>query len=542
MNIPFAVFFADDAFSTAKKIMGRQSAGKSFLTAVVKSEVNGKLSALVSNKSSISNLISQITADGFRGSLEVSKLPDLSAAKKTGALYYPAPPSKELAFLRNLDNPNNFSIIGITHTLSSTTALDLIADLIFSPFKPWDALICTSTAAKQLVSSLQLEMQDYWRTTSGATKFNQVQLPIIPLGIDVKSFISRSTNKDIAKNNLFIQSDEIVFLFAGRLSYHAKANPIPIYQALQKLSLTHKVVCIEAGVFPNDSIKEGFKTAQNTVAPSVRFIHVNGNDENSYLQSWIAADVFVSLSDNIQETFGITPLEAMASGLPVIVSDWDGYKDTVRHGVDGFRISTILPPKNSGLDLSLQYTLGQDSYDMHIGRTSLSTFINHDELYDAFYQLASNKSMRIQMGVSGQQRVLNTYDWPIILKSYLELTLELSEVRKFSDNLSLYSPARIDPFSRFSHFSTATLNLESIISPRYNNLLNFNSINNLSMANFGLDSDILPAKALEQTINLINTHHSKNILFILSKSKFNSSITLRSIMWLLKFDLAFLKI
>jgi starch synthase len=542
MNIPFAVFFADDAFSTAKKIMGRQSAGKSFLRAIVESEVNGKLFALVSNKSSINNLISQITADGFRGSLEVSKLPDVSAAKNTGALYYPAPPSKELAFLRNLDNPNNFSIIGITHTLSSTTALDLIADLIFPPFKPWDALICTSTAAKQLVSTLQLEMQDYWRTTSGATKFNQVQLPIIPLGIDVKSFINRVNNKEIAKNHLFIQGDEIVFLFAGRLSYHAKANPIPIYQALQKLSLTHKVVCIEAGVFPNDKIKEGFNTAQNSVAPSVRFIHVNGNDETSYLQSWIAADIFVSLSDNIQETFGITPLEAMASGLPVIVSDWDGYKDTVRHGVDGFRISTILPPKNSGHDLSLQYTLGQDSYDMYIGRTSLSTFINHDELYEAFSQLASNKSMRIQMGISGQQRVLNTYDWPIILNSYLELTLELTEVRKISDNSSSFSPSRIDPFSRFSHFPTSTLNLESIISPRHNNLPNFYAISNLSIANFALDSDLLPAEALVQTIKLINTHQSKSILFILSISKFNAAITLRSIMWLLKFDLVFLKI
>jgi starch synthase len=482
------------------------------------------------------------TADGFRGSLEVSKLPDLSVAKNTGALYYPAPPSKELAFLRNLDSPNNFSIIGITHTLSSTTALDLIADLIFPPFKPWDALICTSKAAKQLVSTLQLEMQDYWRTTSGATKFNQVQLPIIPLGIDVKSFINRATNKEKAKNQLFIQGDEIVFLFAGRLSYHAKANPIPIYQALQKLSLTHKVVCIEAGVFPNDNIKEGFNTAQNSVAPSVRFIHVNGNDENFYLQSWIAADIFVSLSDNIQETFGITPLEAMASGLPVIVSDWDGYKDTVRHGVDGFRISTILPPKNSGHDLSLQYTLGQDSYDMYIGRTSLSTFINHDELYDAFFQLASNKSMRIQMGISGQQRVLYSYDWPIILNSYLELTLELAEVRKFSDNSSSYSPSRLDPFSRFSHFSTSTLNLNSIISPRQNILFYFHSIKNLSMANFGLDSDILPLEALDDTVSLINNHQEKNILFILSKSKYNSSITLRSIMWLLKFDLVFLKI
>ena len=48
----------------------------------------------------------------------------------------------------------------------------------------------------------------------------------------------------------------------------------------------------------------------------------------------------MSLSDNIQETFGLTPLEAMASGIPVIVSDWDGYRSTVRDNKDGFRISS----------------------------------------------------------------------------------------------------------------------------------------------------------------------------------------------------------
>ena len=45
---------------------------------------------------------------------------------------------------------------------------------------------------------------------------------------------------------------------------------------------------------------------------------------------WAAADVFLSLVDNIQETFGITPLEAMAAGLPVVASDWDGYRYTMR--------------------------------------------------------------------------------------------------------------------------------------------------------------------------------------------------------------------
>ena len=58
---------------------------------------------------------------------------------------------------------------------------------------------------------------------------------------------------------------------------------------------------------------------------------------------WAAADIFLSLVDNPQETFGLAPVEAMAAGVPVVVSDWDGYRYTVSDGVEGFRISTLSP-------------------------------------------------------------------------------------------------------------------------------------------------------------------------------------------------------
>ena len=57
-----------------------------------------------------------------------------------------------------------------------------------------------------------------------------------------------------------------------------------------------------------------------------------------------ASDLFVSPVDNVQETFGLTPIEAMAAGLPSVVSDWDGYRDTVQHVEHGFRIPTLAPP------------------------------------------------------------------------------------------------------------------------------------------------------------------------------------------------------
>ena len=41
------------------------------------------------------------------------------------------------------------------------------------------------------------------------------------------------------------------------------------------------------------------------------------------------------------ETFGLTPIEGMAAGLPVLHLTENGYKSTVRQNTDGFRVKTI---------------------------------------------------------------------------------------------------------------------------------------------------------------------------------------------------------
>ncbi len=42
-----------------------------------------------------------------------------------------------------------------------------------------------------------------------------------------------------------------------------------------------------------------------------------------------AADVFVSIPTNPQESFGVALLEALAAGLPVVATDWNGYRDVM---------------------------------------------------------------------------------------------------------------------------------------------------------------------------------------------------------------------
>ncbi len=73
----------------------------------------------------------------------------------------------------------------------------------------------------------------------------------------------------------------------------------------------------------------------------VKYVTVSLNlSEEQKMALLSRSDIFVSPGDSLQESFGISPIEAMAAGVPQIVSDTDGYRDTVVHGETGFLVPT----------------------------------------------------------------------------------------------------------------------------------------------------------------------------------------------------------
>jgi glycosyltransferase involved in cell wall biosynthesis len=63
------------------------------------------------------------------------------------------------------------------------------------------------------------------------------------------------------------------------------------------------------------------------VADRITILRGVSADDKPFL--YRAADVFLSPVDNVQEMFGIRPVEAMACGIPQVVADWNGYRDLV---------------------------------------------------------------------------------------------------------------------------------------------------------------------------------------------------------------------
>ena len=534
----FAIYYAGDAYSTANKIMGRQSAGKAFMRGVARTWPKADLHGLGQGAATAKAMYAQLAGDGFDGQLKWLEVPNWAALGEVGALYYPSPADKDFAFSRNAFNPGAFSVMGVTFTLSSNGAMDQVADLVLPPFKPWDAMICISQAALDFTTRLHDEMKAWWAAQTGATRFNTPQLPVIALGVDCPSFTPDAKLRESARAALQLQVHEVAFLFSGRLSFHAKANPAPMYQALEQAAQHASVVCIEAGVFPNDAIRTGFLAAQKALAPSVRFVWVDGQDQLRYRQAWQGADAFVSLSDNIQETFGLTPVEAMAAGLPVVVSDWNGYKDTVRDGVDGFRVPTILPPAGVGGDLAMRHALGLDTYDFYIGRASLATVIEPTALAQACIALASQPELRERMGAAGLARATRDFDWPVILQRYAQLAGELTKIR-LAAGPQAPEPwvQRADPFARFGHFSSQTLAGNARVLAQPSAQARLSDLRSLAMANYAFEASLLPPETIIALLSLLEKNGSQTVNDLLVAAGVATPVGVRCLMWLWKFDL-----
>jgi hypothetical protein len=212
-------------------------------------------------------------------------------------------------------------------------------------------------------------------------------------------------------------------------------------------------------------------------------VRVVSNTDPDYPDGiWAAADVFTSLADNIQESFGLTPVEAMACGLPVLISDWNGYRDTVTHGSEGLVVPTTMPPAGNGLDLGYRYLVGDESYGNYLAAGSQTTAVDIDATAQALEQLAANGDLCRRLGEAGAARADAVYDWRHVIPAYESLWEELATRRaRAIENAPRIAtrpahPSRPDPYKMFAGFPTNQLALSDRLEIAVNSLDAINAL------------------------------------------------------------------
>ncbi|AFZ21067.1 glycosyltransferase family 4 protein [Allocoleopsis franciscana] len=548
-----AILYQPDGFETqGQRLMGRQAAGEGFLKALAR---HGKAESLYCSTKDKAGFeaFSQQVRPWLSNSRPIRWLPagNPVALAEAGTLYRPDPLISELAWQRRFANQQAYSLCGVTHTLASKGAMEGIGNLLIAPIQPWDAVICTSRAVKMMVERLLGSWAEYLAVRLGAKPAVQFRLPVIPLGIDCEAFpqgqVAQETRSQL-RQKLGIGPDDLVVLFVGRLIFNAKAHPVPMYLAMERAAQAtkSKVHLIQAGWFEDQQQEVAFKNTASVFSPTVNHLFVDGRQPEIRQDIWSVADVFISLADNIQETFGLTPVEAMAAGLPVVVADWDGYKDTVRHELDGFRVPTLMPPPGCGLDFAANYHDDNLNYSTYVGHISQMTAVDVDACTEALTVLLTQPEVRQRLGENGRVRAREIYDWSVVIGAYEALWEELAELRtkaKVSAPVAAEKPPHPlcdDPFHLLSHYPTQSLGQDMVLglgamaAPE-----KLQALRTSWMTNFGADKRS-PTAMIDQVLEAIAKEGSIKVADILQRfagSELGAVVYLsRTLVYLLKFD------
>ena len=467
-----------DGYDMAKPaLMGRQAAGHGFLRAAVHARGDAPIRGLSANADIAAGFDAIVKAIDPTAPFEWIKTAEPERIGKTGVLYLADITVATHARARLRTGVGAFSLCGVTHTTASQIAMNEIAGLLREPVMPWDALVCTSTAVLETVRRVHEAETDYlrWRYGGGLT-VEGPQLPIIPLGVHCDDFAFSDPRRVEGRQALGLDPDEVVALFVGRLVYHAKAHPYAMYRGLQLAAerTGKRVALVLCGWTPNERVEQVFRSGAAQFAPDVRLIFVEGRDPPRRDHAWAAADLFVTLADNIQETFGLTPIEAMAAGLPVVVTDWNGYRDTVRDGIDGFRVATWAPEPGMGAPLAAGHENGVMNYDRYCGFVSATTAVDMAHLVDALAVLIGNPAIRRTMGDAGRKRARELFDWSVVFRQYQALWTDLN-ARRAAAGLDPAWQARLaaapatlstnlDPFEAFGHYPTHQIGPATVVA------------------------------------------------------------------------------
>ena len=518
---PATLVLPGDSFDTKNlQLMGRRVAGKEFSKGVVSNLKQGEeLNILVYSEKEKANLKSILDPYVIKNtSINIHTSINKLNFDELENIHIPGPDIEKWSALRGGYHSNKFSITGIIHTLCSNKILYGFKEYIFGGLEPWDALVCTSSSGKEVVErTINFFQESFERKYNIHLKDHKTpKLFTIPLAVNEITYeksLTRGQKRLNSRKKLGISEDAIVILFLGRLSFHGKAHPLPIYRSISKLSsqiINKEIVLLECGTFANKNIEFHYnnliRSFENLTVKRVG--GMNQASEEAKINCLNTANIFISLSDNIQETFGLTVIEAMAAELPCIVSDWNGYKDLVKETETGYLIPTRYAGgyDNEINQVDIEYKIEKINFDYMIGLKSMKTIIDENALINKLEILINNKDLRESMGRNSKERWRNLYTWSIVSEQYRDLWINLKEIResctKSIESVSFHPP--IDYV--FKHYPTEISNQEKLL-----------------VYSDSTKAEILLNPLHSQLIEIITSNKTNKIIELINKNK---SITL----------------
>jgi glycosyltransferase involved in cell wall biosynthesis len=209
-------------------------------------------------------------------------------------------------------------------------------------------------------------------------KYTTKKVEITPFGVDLNVF------KPQKVKSLFNEGDIVVGTIK---SLESKYGIEYLIEAFNIFCTKHKELPLKLFIVGGGSKEAVLKKQVSSlgIEDKVKFA---GRIPNSRIQEYHnMLDVYVALSVDDSESFGVAVVEAAACEKPVVVSNVSGFAEVVENGATGI----IVPVRNAKVAAN------------------------------AIERIVMDKELARQMGVNGRKRVEELYDWSANLKGIISI-------------------------------------------------------------------------------------------------------------------------
>jgi UDP-glucose:(heptosyl)LPS alpha-1,3-glucosyltransferase len=211
-----------------------------------------------------------------------------------------------------------------------------------------------------------------------AQYFGRHDAVVVPNGVDTSQFspASRQVLRNSARQKLGYSPGDIVLLLVGN-DWRNKGLSV-LLETLSRLRHLPLYLCVVGNDAPADSLPQ---VQSLQLSDRVQF----SPESSEILSFYSAADIYVAPS--LEDSFNLPVLEAMASGLPVVVSRHAGISEYLVDGVDGILLHA--PEDSRALASALSLLLQQPELRLSLGENAARKAMQFswDHQVDAIHSL-----------------------------------------------------------------------------------------------------------------------------------------------------------
>lgn len=219
-------------------------------------------------------------------------------------------------------------------------------------------------AVQRLIDRIDVNVAVSGACVHALAPYVKARYRLIPNGVDCRAFAEGRALESL-------RGERPVVLFIGRLE---QRSGLPrLLRAFPDIHKRSNARLVVIGEGPDRRANEALA---RELGVDAHFAGARHSDRADWFKS---ADVLVC--PTTIASFGITLLEGMAAGLPVVASDIDGFREVLTHGREGFLVDTSRP----------------------------------ERLSDAVATLLEHPALARRLGEAGQHTA-RAYDWPVVAK------------------------------------------------------------------------------------------------------------------------------